>query len=280
MSTASVLQLCSCAMLLPLNRACTQPSRSVRTRGLIRHAGNASLRHMIPHARVCTLHSTSHRHANAAMPAHISCKPHTIAHTQPPPMPLGCQYGRPLADSGTLPRPCYLDLLQNLVPNTMCYYRLLQAVTWNSWTSFVSGTVLSSMCAPAVGRASDVIGRRPFILVGVGLALAPMAVIMAHVWGWCRIEWCVLHGIWVACKLLVVCRHRLPIPIRFDVERAPTWKSHSHHVWVLFALKLPLHVFLLHASHVHPHTHCAQPSSKRQPARLCTTFQDCMAVAS
>eukprot|EP00197_Chlamydomonas_leiostraca_P005577 CAMPEP_0202867458 /NCGR_PEP_ID=MMETSP1391-20130828/9446_1 /ASSEMBLY_ACC=CAM_ASM_000867 /TAXON_ID=1034604 /ORGANISM="Chlamydomonas leiostraca, Strain SAG 11-49" /LENGTH=684 /DNA_ID=CAMNT_0049547505 /DNA_START=141 /DNA_END=2195 /DNA_ORIENTATION=- len=64
-----------------------------------------------------------------------------------------------------------------------------QAVFWNSWTSFVSGTILSSLCAPAVGKLSDIWGRKPFILAAVGLAFAPMLVLVVHLWGWVPIEW-------------------------------------------------------------------------------------------
>jgi MFS family permease len=66
---------------------------------------------------------------------------------------------------------------------------LLQAVSWNAWASFVSSSVLSCACAPLVGRASDQLGRKPFILVGVTLGLAPMLVLAAHVRGLVPIQW-------------------------------------------------------------------------------------------
>ncbi len=64
----------------------------------------------------------------------------------------------------------------------------LQAVFWNSWTSFVSGSILSFVCAPVVGKLSDDWGRKPFMLAGVSLGLAPMVVLMFFVWGWVPIQ--------------------------------------------------------------------------------------------
>jgi MFS family permease len=68
-----------------------------------------------------------------------------------------------------------------------------QAVTWNSWTSFVSGSILSFIFAPTVGNLSDHWGRKPFILAGVLMALLPMLTLMVHLWGWIPIEWWVLE---------------------------------------------------------------------------------------
>ncbi len=59
---------------------------------------------------------------------------------------------------------------------------------WTSWTSFASGTVLSFVCAPVVGRLSDHFGRKPFMMAGVSLALLPMLVLMVFCWGWVPIE--------------------------------------------------------------------------------------------
>mmetsp|Transcript_11362 Transcript_11362/g.19903 ORF Transcript_11362/g.19903 Transcript_11362/m.19903 type:complete len:674 (-) Transcript_11362:762-2783(-) len=70
-----------------------------------------------------------------------------------------------------------------------CHDAHAQAVTWNSWSSFVSGSVLSFLCAPTVGRLSDIWGRKPFLLTGVAFSLAPMLVLLVHIWGWVAIEW-------------------------------------------------------------------------------------------
>ncbi|KAG1664048.1 hypothetical protein FOA52_010468 [Chlamydomonas sp. UWO 241] len=85
----------------------------------------------------------------------------------------------------------YIDC-QEFTPDTApreCREAHAQAVTWGSWTSFVSGSILSFFFSPVVGHLSDHWGRRPFMLIGIALALAPMAMIMLNVWGWVSIFW-------------------------------------------------------------------------------------------
>ncbi|KAF5835498.1 major facilitator superfamily domain-containing protein [Dunaliella salina] len=64
-----------------------------------------------------------------------------------------------------------------------------EAVKWTSWTSFVSTSLLSFLCAPNVGSFSDRHGRKPFMLVGMFLALLPMCALMLHVKGLIPIRW-------------------------------------------------------------------------------------------
>ncbi|KAL6759122.1 major facilitator superfamily domain-containing protein [Haematococcus lacustris] len=70
-----------------------------------------------------------------------------------------------------------------------CQNAHAQAVTWSSWTSFVSGSILSFLCAPSVGSLSDHWGRKPFMLAGISLAGLPMVALTLHLWGWLAIQW-------------------------------------------------------------------------------------------
>lgn len=63
------------------------------------------------------------------------------------------------------------------------------AVTWSSWTSFIEGCVLSFIFSPFFGAASDRWGRKPFMLIGVGLQLVPVAVLLLFVKGLVPIWW-------------------------------------------------------------------------------------------
>lgn len=62
---------------------------------------------------------------------------------------------------------------------------------WSSWTNFVSSSLLSFACAPFIGHLSDVVGRKPFMLLGVAVALLPIVVLQLHLYGLLAIYWCV-----------------------------------------------------------------------------------------
>mmetsp|Transcript_39772 Transcript_39772/g.118374 ORF Transcript_39772/g.118374 Transcript_39772/m.118374 type:complete len:610 (-) Transcript_39772:1609-3438(-) len=101
---------------------------------------------------------------------------------------------------------------QEFTPETApqeCVEAHAQAVTWGSWTSFVSGSILSFLCSPVVGHLSDHWGRRPFMLVGIGIAIGPMVVIMFNLWGWLSIFWYypfqALNGIVSSFSMVLTC---------------------------------------------------------------------------
>lgn len=63
------------------------------------------------------------------------------------------------------------------------------AVTWMSWTNFVSSSLLTFLCAPYVGALSDRLGRKPFMLVGVSLTFLPLAVLQAFLHDLLPVYW-------------------------------------------------------------------------------------------
>ncbi|EFJ44378.1 hypothetical protein VOLCADRAFT_106422 [Volvox carteri f. nagariensis] len=62
-------------------------------------------------------------------------------------------------------------------------------VMWMSWTNFISSSLLTFLCAPFVGQLSDRIGRKPFMLIGVGLMFLPLLVILLHLHDVLPIYW-------------------------------------------------------------------------------------------
>lgn len=117
--------------------------------------------------------------------------------------PIDCQQFTPAASPPEcqsahaqvcLPCYCMCFVSMHTLPATCscigCRWSTTQAVRWNSVVSFVSATLLSSVCTPAVGRLSDSWGRRPFFLGGILTALVPMLVLAAHLHGWLPIQWC------------------------------------------------------------------------------------------
>jgi MFS family permease len=58
------------------------------------------------------------------------------------------------------------------------------AVLWSSWTSFVSGSILSFLCSPVVGHLSDHHGRKPFMVLVISLGLLSPCIILMFLWGW------------------------------------------------------------------------------------------------
>lgn len=71
------------------------------------------------------------------------------------------------------------------LPSFTClpFYHLssFQAVTCSSWTSFASNSLLSFLLAPIMGTLSDRHGRKPFMLLGMTLTMAPILVLLAHI---------------------------------------------------------------------------------------------------
>ena len=63
-------------------------------------------------------------------------------------------------------------------------------VNWMSWTNFVSSSLLTLFCAPYIGHLSDVIGRKPFMLLGVSVGLLPIVVLQLYLYGLVPIYWC------------------------------------------------------------------------------------------
>ncbi|KAG2441733.1 hypothetical protein HXX76_003348 [Chlamydomonas incerta] len=63
------------------------------------------------------------------------------------------------------------------------------AVTWMSWTNFVSSSLLTFLCAPYVGALSDRLGRKPFMLVGISLTFLPLAVLQAFLHDLVPVYW-------------------------------------------------------------------------------------------
>lgn len=53
-------------------------------------------------------------------------------------------------------------------------------VQWSSWTSLVSNTFLTFLCAPLVGDLSDTLGRKPFLIAAFVLATLPVTVVVAY----------------------------------------------------------------------------------------------------
>ncbi|KAG2451821.1 hypothetical protein HYH02_003597 [Chlamydomonas schloesseri] len=63
------------------------------------------------------------------------------------------------------------------------------AVTWMSWTNFVSSSLLTFLCAPYVGALSDRLGRKPFMLVGISLTFLPLAALQAFLHDLLPVYW-------------------------------------------------------------------------------------------
>jgi MFS family permease len=53
-------------------------------------------------------------------------------------------------------------------------------VDWSAWTSFVSNTILTFLCAPIVGDLSDTFGRKPFLVASYLLSTLPVTVVVAY----------------------------------------------------------------------------------------------------
>ncbi|CAG9465886.1 unnamed protein product [Pedinophyceae sp. YPF-701] len=60
-------------------------------------------------------------------------------------------------------------------------------VTWQAWKSFASQAVLSFLLTPAVGRWSDLRGRRPVILFCTSLDILPLLALLAYLSGAVRL---------------------------------------------------------------------------------------------
>jgi MFS family permease len=54
-------------------------------------------------------------------------------------------------------------------------------VRWASLNSLVANTFLGFFFAPLVGDLSDKLGRKPFMLAGITLALLPVVSVWAHI---------------------------------------------------------------------------------------------------
>lgn len=54
-------------------------------------------------------------------------------------------------------------------------------VRWASLNSLVANTFLGFFFAPLVGDLSDRLGRKPFMLIGITLALLPVVAVWSHI---------------------------------------------------------------------------------------------------
>lgn len=54
-------------------------------------------------------------------------------------------------------------------------------VYWSSITSFFTNSVLVFLCAPMTGVWSDILGRKPFLILSQVLSMASKVIILAHV---------------------------------------------------------------------------------------------------
>jgi MFS family permease len=54
-------------------------------------------------------------------------------------------------------------------------------VRWASLNSLVANTFLGFFFAPLVGDLSDRLGRKPFMLTGITLALLPVVAVWSHI---------------------------------------------------------------------------------------------------
>lgn len=62
-------------------------------------------------------------------------------------------------------------------PPEACIVGSQTSVAWSAYQSFLSNFILAFLFAPMTGVWSDIIGRKPFMLLGQGLALAPYLVL-------------------------------------------------------------------------------------------------------
>lgn len=61
-----------------------------------------------------------------------------------------------------------------------CRNAYSDVVWWSSTTSFFTNSVLTFLMAPVVGTWSDVVGRKPFLLVAMSFGSAPLLVLLCH----------------------------------------------------------------------------------------------------
>lgn len=61
-----------------------------------------------------------------------------------------------------------------------CQNAHADVVSWSSWTSFASNTLVAFLFQPLVGRLSDIHGRKTYIIAAISLTLLPVGVVLAH----------------------------------------------------------------------------------------------------
>jgi MFS family permease len=65
-------------------------------------------------------------------------------------------------------------------PPEACIVGSETSVTWSAYQSFLSNFVLAFLFSPMTGVWSDLIGRKPFLLIGQALSLAPYLILAGN----------------------------------------------------------------------------------------------------
>jgi MFS family permease len=72
-----------------------------------------------------------------------------------------------------------MDLQHKTAP-TACVEAHGEAALWQSWSSFLSSSVVSFFASPMLGAASDKYGRKPFIVLSTVMQILPMLMIVSY----------------------------------------------------------------------------------------------------
>lgn len=62
-----------------------------------------------------------------------------------------------------------------------CIQGSAESVMWSSYSSFISNAVLAFLLYPVTGVWSDMVGRKPFLIMGQAIAVLPLLVIFFNV---------------------------------------------------------------------------------------------------
>eukprot|EP00892_Ulva_mutabilis_P000426 jgi/Ulvmu1/10384/UM061_0068.1 len=73
------------------------------------------------------------------------------------------------------------DFTANKLPDA-CLQGSAINVQWTSVTAFFTNSVIIFLCAPMTGVWSDMIGRKPFLILSQFLSVATYAIVLLHVW--------------------------------------------------------------------------------------------------